>query len=151
MTRKPVLTGGCQCGKVRYELYTAPKATHICHCRMCQKAGGGPNMTLISNLAANFAWTRGTPGTFKSSSLASRDFCRDCGTPLTYRGPSGRVSVSYGSLDDPAKVAPGKQYGMEGRVAWIDRLATLPGTRTEDDMTPAEQSAFINHQHKDRD
>ncbi len=147
--RKPVLTGGCQCGAVRYATYAAPYAVNICHCRMCQKAGGGPNMTLISNLAANFAWTRGTPASFASSTLATRDFCRDCGTPLSYRGPSGRVSVSYGSLDEPTKVAPARQYGMEGRVAWIDHLAVLPGSRTEDDMTPHELAAFVNHQHPD--
>ena len=149
--RNPVLTGGCQCGAVRYALYAAPFAVNVCHCRMCQKAGGSPYMTLISNQAANFAWTRGTPGTFASSTLANRDFCRDCGTPLTYRGPSGRVSVSYGSLDEPARVTPSKQYGMEGRMAWIDTLAAIPGVRTEDDMTPEEAAAIVTHQHPDHD
>ena len=37
--RKPVLTGGCQCGAVRYALYAAPDRAGICHCRMCQKYG----------------------------------------------------------------------------------------------------------------
>ena len=36
------LAGGCQCGAVRYRLEAKPKATSICHCRMCQKASGGP-------------------------------------------------------------------------------------------------------------
>ena len=40
--RKPVLTGGCQCGAVRYALYAMPERAGICHCRMCQKAVGGP-------------------------------------------------------------------------------------------------------------
>ena len=40
--RKPVLTGGCQCGAVRYALYAKPDRAGICHCRMCQKAVGGP-------------------------------------------------------------------------------------------------------------
>jgi hypothetical protein len=35
-TRKPVLTGGCQCGAVRYALYATPYNAHVCHCRMCQ-------------------------------------------------------------------------------------------------------------------
>ena len=143
--------GGCQCGAVRYAIFAPPYAVNICHCRMCQKAGGSPYMVLISNLPANFAWTRGTPGSFASSSIAQRDFCRDCGTPLTYRGPSGRISVSYGSLDDPTRVQPAKQYGMEGRAGWIDHLAALPGVRTEDDQTPEERAQIVNHQHPDHD
>ena len=32
--RQPTLTGGCQCGGMRYALYAEP-AADICHCRMC--------------------------------------------------------------------------------------------------------------------
>ena len=149
--RKPVLTGGCQCGAVRYALYAMPQTMNVCHCRMCQKAAGGPYAALVPNQAAEFAWTRGTPGTFASSNIASRDFCRDCGTPLTYRGPTGRVNVTYGSLDEPGRVAPVKQYGMEGRYAWIDGLGTLPGVSTDEDMTPEQMRGVVNHQHPDHD
>ena len=38
------LTGGCQCGAVRYRLDAAPTGASVCHCRMCQKAGGAPFM-----------------------------------------------------------------------------------------------------------
>jgi hypothetical protein len=37
-------TGGCQCGAVRYRLLAPPNHASICHCRMCQKASGGPIM-----------------------------------------------------------------------------------------------------------
>ena len=30
--RKPVLTGGCQCGAIRYALYGEPDRAGICHC-----------------------------------------------------------------------------------------------------------------------
>ncbi len=34
------ITGGCQCGAIRYALHDAPTGASICHCRMCQKAFG---------------------------------------------------------------------------------------------------------------
>jgi hypothetical protein len=37
-----LLTGGRQCGAVRYALSALPEDAHFCHCRMCQKAVGGP-------------------------------------------------------------------------------------------------------------
>ena len=39
---KPVLTGGCQCGAIRFALSAPPTKVSICHCRMCQKASGAP-------------------------------------------------------------------------------------------------------------
>ena len=36
----PAVTGGCLCGRVRYEADEAPSRTHYCHCRMCQRHFG---------------------------------------------------------------------------------------------------------------
>ncbi len=35
------MTGGCQYGRVRYEVEIANDDAYLCHCRMCQKATGG--------------------------------------------------------------------------------------------------------------
>ena len=40
------LTGGCQCGAVRYEWVDKPAYSSVCYCRMCQKASGQPFMGL---------------------------------------------------------------------------------------------------------
>ena len=114
--RSAVLTGGCQCGAVRYALYTVPKGS-VCHCRMCQKAVGGPFAALATIDRQDLAWTAGTPALFESSSIAKRGFCARCGTPLTYEGSlqPARIEITIGSLDDPARVAPVDQYGVESR------------------------------------
>ena len=52
---------------------------------MCQKASGQPFMALARVKPRDLVWTRGKPTIFKSSNLAERGFCPDCGTPLTYR------------------------------------------------------------------
>lgn len=151
-SRDPVLTGGCQCGAVRYALYARPEGTHLCHCRMCQKAVGGPFAALAPVRKENFAWTRGKPATFRSSSVAKRDFCAACGTPLGFRYPDADwIDVTIGSLDTPAEAPPRKHYGVESRVAWLDAIAALPSELTEDSMEPERQSRLVDYQHPDHD
>jgi len=151
-SRTPLLTGGCQCGAVRYALYATPLKPSICHCRMCQKAFGAYYAPLASVKTEDIEWTRGEPKRFRSSSLVQRGFCAACGTPLTYEfDGEGQVAVSLGSLDDPAAVKPIVQYGIEARMPWIAELAGLPGVVTEDDMPPGALDRMVNHQHPDHD
>ena len=49
------LAGGCQCGAVRYRLMAEPTGVNICHCRMCQKASGGPFMAFGGVRMSEFA------------------------------------------------------------------------------------------------
>jgi hypothetical protein len=144
-------TGGCQCGAVRYLLTAPPEEASICHCRMCQKASGQPFMALARVKRNQLRWTRGAPAMFKSSSLAERGFCRQCGTPLTYRFEGENVSIAIGSLDDPALAPPTIQYGVESELSWCATLAALPRQRTEEFITPDLAARFVNHQHPDHD
>ena len=98
----PLHTGGCQCGAVRYALYAEPTNPHVCHCRMCQKAFGNAFAPLAGVPLSDFAWVRGQLAIYRSSEMAERGFCRDCGTPLSFRYvDKDRISISLGSLDDP--------------------------------------------------
>jgi hypothetical protein len=101
-----------------------------------------------------FELTRGVLAIFKSSDAVERGFCRDCGTPLSFRYVATDViDVSIGSLDDPSIARPEIQFGLEGRLPWIDELGALPGRRTEE-AESAERLGFItrtNHQHPDHD
>jgi len=146
------LTGGCQCGAVRYLITGPPERVHLCHCRMCQKAVGGPFAALARVRRGDFAWTRGTPAAFASSSLSHRDFCAACGTPLTFRyDDADTISVTLGSLDRPQDVAPVRHYGIEGRIGCLDRIGRLPAETTPDSMSAERAGKFVNHQHPDHD
>ena len=140
------LTGGCQCGAVRYSLSATPRGT-LCHCRMCQKAVGGPFAALSTLDLAAVTWTRGTPAIFESSSVATRGFCATCGTPLTYQGlDRSKIDITTCSLDDPSAVPLDEVYGSESRVSWLDALTTLPAHETE-----AKYAGIVSRQHPDHD
>ncbi len=140
--RTPVATGGCQCGAVRYALYVAPQNAHACHCRMCQRAVGGAFALLAGAPKPDFAWTKGEPGVFASSNLASRAYCRDCGTPLSfsYNMPEARFYVTIGSLDDPEMAPVQNQYGVESRLSWV---RFCEGTPEEATGADAKAAAFL--------
>jgi hypothetical protein len=145
------MTGGCQCGAVRYALYETPEST-VCHCRMCQKAVGGPFAALCKVKDATFAWTRGAPSSFQSSSAAERHFCAACGTPLTFHYLDGdAIEVTTGSLDDAARVPPTMNFGVEARLPWIERLipGRLPDTPTSAISDPTR--VVVSRQHPDHD
>jgi hypothetical protein len=142
------LTGGCQCGAVRYRLDAAPTGANICHCRMCQKAGGAPFMAFAGVRLAELVWTRGAPKIFASSAVAERGFCGDCGTPLTWRGHGrDRIGVTIGSLDEPAAVAPVTQFSVETRIPWLDDVDESPVLN----FTRSDSSDLGNRQHPDHD
>jgi hypothetical protein len=105
-TAKPLHTGGCQCGAIRFALSASPAKVSICHCRMCQKASGTPFASFAEIEKTDFVWTRGQPAAFRSSSIAERDFCAACGTPLSWvvgiaNLPSQSTQQNYG----PEKMA----------------------------------------------
>jgi len=150
------MAGGCQCGAVRYAITPPLVNPSICHCRMCQKAFGAFYAPLVGVPLDKFEMTRGTLSIFRSSDVVERGFCKDCGTPLTFRNlESGEMNVSIGSLDDPKAVKPIVQYGIEGRIPWVGELNALPGMETEEDSDASpEHYARIrlsNHQHPDHD
>ncbi len=129
------VTGGCLCGAVRYESSDPPYDVGYCHCRMCQKAGGGPYSLGAFIPATAFRFTRGEPKFYKSSAWAKRGFCETCGTPLVmYYLNSPDPGVSIGSLDHPEDWPPTLCHsGMESRISWDSINDDLPRTRTEDE------------------
>ena len=107
---------------------------------MCQKAVAGPFAVLAEVPWTEFAWTRGEPSTFQSSSRAVRDFCAACGTPLSYRKPGGAIiELMTGAFDQPARVAPTYEVGVEFEA----RLARPP-------CRHARQDHHRQRRHRDR-
>ncbi len=148
------ISGGCQCGAVRYRASAVTDTSHICHCRMCQKAVGNFFAALFGVPKHALTWTRGQPATFMSSEHVARGFCAQCGTPLFYEYMLGDdLALTTGSLDDPAQFRPKDQFGLEAVMPWFGGIAGVRKTGATEE-TMAEFVAGIrasNHQHPDHD
>ncbi|QPC87287.1 GFA family protein [Mesorhizobium sp. NBSH29] len=151
LDNRPVYSGGCQCGAVRFRVEGALGDASICHCRMCQKASGNFFLPLVSARGAKIDWTRGSPKKFRSSNAASRGFCGDCGTPLTYEAPDG-IALTIAAFDDPSTLVPTVQWGAEHKLPFVDHLSALPAHETMDDISDALFLAGLaSYQHPDHD
>ena len=142
------VTGGCQCGAVRFRADGLGESS-ICHCRMCQKATGGlfgPYVALDG-----LTWTRGERKRFQSSNKVWRGFCEACGTPLTWEHVAGLMSVTIGALDDPAAVRLTEQLGSASKLPWVDDLPALPTHEPTEPQAAAHLASIVSLQHPDHD
>ncbi len=131
------LTGGCQCGAVRYRVTMAPQGVHYCHCRMCQRAVGNLFASLVPVHKERLIWEKEAPTFYRSSSVAERGFCARCGTPLSFAYDVSRwIALTLGSLDHPESVQPGIHFGIESQLPWLRIDDALPRERTDPDADP---------------
>ena len=114
------ITGGCLCGAVRYELDPVPGSNTCCHCRMCQKATGAPVVGITLLPIDAIRYTSGQPKAYKSSDIAERGFCAECGTSLYYRAFLAElIGILTATLDNPNHYPFDGHYGVEGQLNWI--------------------------------
>ena len=126
------MSGGCQCGRVRYSAKVDPAEAYACHCKMCRKATGGAWTAFINVAPEDVSWEH-EPDWYQSSAIAHRPFCSRCGTPLGFAFlDGGNLDLTIGSFDDPAAFRPAHNYASESILpAWLN-LEALPGIRSEE-------------------
>lgn len=116
------MTGGCQCGRVRYTARLESDDAYWCHCKMCQKATGGTAAAFVQVPRAAVAWAQECDW-YQSSPIARRGFCAVCGTPIAFDfvDPGEEIDLTVGSFDDPSAFRPILHAGAESiHEAWLD-------------------------------
>lgn len=129
-----MMTGGCACGRVRYEADVTSSDAYLCHCRMCQRATGSVSIAFMNVRQDAVRW-EGEPDWYRSSPIAERPFCASCGTSLGFRylGGSAKMDLTVASFDEPGVFKPTQpHFGAESlHEAWLDTSA-LPRQRSDE-------------------
>jgi hypothetical protein len=98
------LTGGCQCGKILYEITKHPSLVYACHCTDCQHITSSAFSLGIALPETAFRLTSGEPRAIQrvpdSARLNTRFVCPDCACWVYTQPRGGVVRVRAGSLDD---------------------------------------------------
>ncbi|WP_372707885.1 GFA family protein [Brevundimonas sp.] len=123
-----MLSGGCHCGAVRYQM-TEEVAHHaLCHCTDCRKASGAPAVAWAL-VPTDQVIITGSPRAYASSEQALRHFCGVCGTSLFYTNDvvfPGMTDVQSATLDTPDALPLQAQIQTAERIGWMATAHDLP-------------------------
>ena len=99
---------------------------------MCRRWTGAAFATLVWFRGTDVVWEGDAATLHRSSPIAVRSHCGRCGTSLAldYDGRDD-IALCAGSLDDPTRVTPVHNYGVEGKLPWAD-ASSLPGKPTRE-------------------
>ncbi|WP_193164425.1 GFA family protein [Microbulbifer hainanensis] len=121
---KHPLLGGCACSKVRYECLEGPLVQLICHCRDCQQASGGAFSAFVIVPRDRLAYSAGSlryhDVTAESGRLLRRQFCCECGSPVSAHWPdfNSVELLTVASLDEQSVFKPTHELWVSRAEAW---------------------------------
>lgn len=97
---------------------------------MCQKASGAPMMAWATWPKSKVAFLEAQPKLRRSSDIAERGFCPDCGASLVWqRLGAETIDLAVASFDDPNALAPSEHIWTDSRVRWLTLTDHLPRYR----------------------
>lgn len=134
------LTGGCQCGAVRYEIDAEPLTVIACHCTECQKQSASAFGMTMPVPRESLTITKGKPAhwerTAESGNIVGAAFCVACGVRLFHEPANMAVlNVKPGTLDDASWVAPVGHIWTDKAQPWLrDRLEGVLYPRQQPNM-----------------
>jgi len=123
----PEMTGRCQCGQVRYAARGAPLWTALCHCESCRRAASAPLVAWMGFAPQSVSW-HGQRKFYRSSSIATRGFCPDCGSQMSFESTRwpGEIHLYAASLDAPEAYRPQLHCHQSEQLSWLQLSDDLP-------------------------
>ncbi len=118
------LTGGCECGKLRYRVTAKPVTYYACHCTVCQRQSGsafGSSVMLPADGIEIDGEMEVYPCTGGSGRPQEKSFCPSCGTRITHRIIGADLLViKPGTLDDHSWLYPAGHVFTATKQPWIE-------------------------------
>lgn len=119
-------SGHCLCGQVRFHgSFDASCGLALCHCSQCRRWSGHvwsglSPLTLVIEAAPTLRW-------YRSSDVAQRGFCGDCGASLFWqRLGSDVIEVAPGAIDGPTGLRAQRHIFVADKGDYYDIADGLP-------------------------
>lgn len=116
------LTGGCNCGAVRYEVAAPLVAASYCHCKRCQRRSGAaasanahpaPNaFQIVSGQDQLLVW--------KPDGGGEKWFCGRCGSSVYGHNPrhADPIAIRMGTFDQDPEIVPSVRQFVAYAAPW---------------------------------
>lgn len=124
-----MLTGGCLCGAVRYQIDGRLSPIWFCHCSKCRRSTGSAFHAGAACRSTKFRWLRGeeTIASFRTPSGYESRFCPRCGSRLPARAEGTEfVTLPVGTLDDDPGSRPARHIFVGSKAPWFEITDALP-------------------------
>jgi hypothetical protein len=116
-------TGGCQCGKVRYEITGQPVLVYTCNCLDCQRLTSSAFSLGIVVPETGFRLKGIEPRQLRRIADSGRVnvqlVCPECGSWICGTPREGVVRVRGGSLDDTSWLWPMRHIWTCRKQSWV--------------------------------
>jgi hypothetical protein len=120
------LSGGCDCGAIRYLMETPPLFVHCCHCRWCQRETGASFALNAMIEADRVTLLAGEPEIVDTPSASGKGQkiarCPKCRIAVwsNYSGLGPWVRfVRVGTLDEPDHLPPDIHIFTSSKQPWV--------------------------------
>src|SRR5246127_4280213 len=112
-------TGGCQCGKIRYEITEGPQLVYTCHCLDCQRLTSSAfSLGMVvpeKGYRLMGVEPRRLQRTPDSGCVNHRRVCPECGSWVYGMPRDGVGRVRGGTLDDTSWLRPTRHIWVRGK------------------------------------
>jgi hypothetical protein len=130
------VSGGCLCGRVRYEAEVFLQNGYICHCTICQRSTGQPAEITVLIKAGTLRYLQGEPKYYISSPHGKRGFCDHCGSRIVWQALRAEddwlTNITVGTLDRPQDARMSRHIYADTQVPWYKVCEDLPKLKAED-------------------
>lgn len=125
-----MITGRCECGRVRYEANAAIEDFNHCHCSMCRRLHGAAFASWGGLLKESFRYVSGETDVrvYASTDAIDRMFCTHCGSSFLsdFKAEPDRLYVAMGTVDGDPECPPGYHFFVGSKAPWIEIGDGLP-------------------------
>jgi len=133
------LTGGCNCGAVRYEVTEPLVIASYCHCKRCQRRSGAAASPNAHPAPGAFHIVKGEDRLkhWKPEDGGEKWFCGDCGSSIFGRNVNhpDSIGIRMGTFDSDPGIRPSVRAFVADAAPWEevpdDGLPRHPQSRHE--------------------
>ena len=115
-----MITGGCLCGQVRYEIDAPFELASYCHCTRCQRRTGTAASANAHTTESVFRVVAGAElvREYQPADGAAKCFCSVCGGALWSRNATGAIGVRLGTVDGDPGIRPSLRQFVDYGCVW---------------------------------